>query len=351
MERFLHVYIINIEITIKITERKILSTSNMIIENGYQTAQSYHCLIGCIENYMNYYKLPICGTDLFFLGNGFEYQYPKNENSFSLYSTNNFLEKLSFFGIICTKITLDNHSIPAKEQLIKFVLDELPIILQINTQKIHYDRIFSNSHSVFHSVNLIGYDIQKDSFCISDSFIPAFDPKSKQIWINVAEILDMLEPQKEILMLQFTKTPPNIPRYTLYQICKQISSYLYTSSDSKINYGKYAIRKYIFDIKEMLFQDFSVSIVTEMNYQLRVNGFFMGREFLCDFLKNNNYYSLADELLKVIHLWKSSCLFLTKYVISKEQKKVTEMLDSINLLCEKEELLLEKILQSLQQKI
>lgn len=320
----------------------------MVINKGYKTYGSYHCLIGCVQNYCIYYGIPVTGEDIFFYGKGYEIKYElKEDNSFTLKLPINYMQVFNEFGILCKSSKVQQTGDDLKQILIGLVEAESALIIKMNSKKINYDIIFARNRSTFHFINLVGYDSINDKFCVSDSFIPAYEPFHKQLWIEAKEFLDMWDDNTEILLLDCSKEIPRVPLDIRHTIIQQLENYLCGRVEKNMYYGKLAIRKLICDIEALLVKNWDIDLIKEINFQLRVKGFFMGREYLCSYLEKNGYNDLANALWEIVNKWKKICLILTKCVMTKKEDKLHEILSEAVSLCDAEEQLLLQIIYKL----
>lgn len=318
----------------------------MIVYKGYKISGSYHCLIGCLENYLTYYNIPIAGVDLFFLSKGYEIKYELKENNrFVLEVPHDYMSVLDRFGIHYKSIVLSQTGDSLKKYIIDLIEAESAVILKTDSERINYNTVFARNKNTVHFFNVIGYDYNTDRFCISDSFIPAYIPFYKQLWIETSDLLHMWEGRKELLILEVQKYVFGEKPNTRQAVISQLKYYLEGSTDGSKFYGKTAIKKFLNDVEKLLMQNLSLEIITEMNFQLRVNGFLMGREYLCVFLQENRHNRLADCVLQLLEKWKKISFSLVKYVMTKNYERLRWIFKEANELCASEENLFAEILQ------
>lgn len=309
----------------------------MILDNGYETHTSYHCLIGCVENYCIYKRIPITGADVFFYIKGFMLKYKKEGNGYKLYSYLDYINGLPELGINFSREVIKGNNSEVKNKLLSLVENEQMIMLKMDTSKIQYDIIFSRNEQTFHSFNVIAYDYDNDSFCISDSFIPAYDPFSKQLWISSEELLKAWENCRELWTVKFIDEINSENIKTNDKIIEQLEWYLEGGNIDDIYLGFSSIRKLISDFEKRILDGWNIQNVIDYNFQLRVNGFFMGREYLALFLDQISEYKAETELNEIINYWKKIGMSLTKCVMRKNEEKLFQRIGEMNSLCDAEE--------------
>lgn len=322
----------------------------MILDKGYETHPSYHCLIGCVENYCIYKSIPITGADIFFYIEGFMLKYKKEDNGYNLYSYLDYKNGLPELGIDFPHEVIEGDNSVVRNKLISLVENEQMIMLKMDTSKIQYDIIFSRNEQTFHSFNVIAYDHDTDSFCISDSFIPAYEPFSKQLWISSEELLKAWENCRELWTVKFIDEIDCENIKTINKIIEQLEWYLKGGNIDDTYLGFSSVRKLISDFEKKILDGWNIQNVIDYNFQLRVNGFFMGREYLASFLDQISEYDASAELNEIIDHWKKIGMSLTKCVMRKNEEKLSQRIGEMNLLCDAEELFLKKLLRILKGK-
>lgn len=321
----------------------------MIVYNGYETHTSYNCMLGCIENYLKYYGVNVSDTDLFFACDGFELHYDnKEDEEDNLYIRNDYVSVLSEMGISCRWDYVKNKKEELKDILICLVKRETPIIISLDTGKLTYESVFVRNKPTDHCFNLIGYDLDKDMFCISDSFIPANIPYSKQLWLDAAEIIEAWNENRQIMILSGFNKCIDYEVDIQKSVQNQLIKYM-TGKKTKDSYeGKDAIKEYIKDMKKKIHRDNMVPSVIEMNYQLRVKGFYTAREYLLSFYKSYGYKTEEEKMMELLEEWKKSGLIMIKNAFSGKCDFISTKLDYFLSLCECEEKLFAKTIDKLE---
>ncbi|MBO4863994.1 MAG: hypothetical protein J5517_06495 [Eubacterium sp.] len=324
----------------------------MILDKGYQTHTSYHCLIGCVENYCIYKSIPVTGADIFFYIKGFMLKYKKREDDgFNLFSYLDYINGLPELGIDFPHEIIGGNNSEVKNKLISLVENEQMIMLKMDTSKIQYDIIFSRNEQTFHSFNVIAYDYENDSFCISDSFIPAYEPFSKQLWISSEELLNAWENCRELWTVRFNNEINYMDLFTKDKIIEQLEWYLKGGMNEEYCFGLSSIRKLILDFEKSILDGWDIQRVIDLNFQLRVNGFYMGREYLASFLNQITEEELFNELMEIINHWKRIGMSLTKCVMRKKEDKFIQRIQEMNSLCDAEEQVFKKIIRILKENV
>jgi hypothetical protein len=273
----------------------------------------------------------------------------KNNSKSELFAYLDYRNGLPQLGIGFAHGVMYGNNSEVKKKLISIIEDEQMLLLKVDTSKIHYDIVFSRNEQTFHSFNVIAYDCENDSFCISDSFIPAYEPFSKQLWITADELIMAWDNCREYGVVTFCDDRSSIVINTNEKVIKQLEWYLNGGHEDNVYYGCTAIRQLIVDFKKGVLDEWNIQNVIDFNFQLRVNGFYMGREYLNAYIDKLSDKHLSIELLEIINHWKKNNMALTKCVMRKKEDRFIQIIDEMNVLCDAEESIFRRIKESIKE--
>ena len=327
----------------------------MICYKEYHTIQGYECLSACITNYFNYLGLLVSGSDIFFVGGGFVITYEKKKKSSigaKLYESNfMFLKNMS--------IPFQHTNLEESKDVMKFlrksIEDEHFIAIKVSSECLEHNRVFKQTESSPHYLNILGYDDSTNNVFISDGYVPTFNPTVFEGWVDTNGIIEawrrMDYEYVKLDLADIKISADEMHRIAIMNMKFGIQQYLNKSKQrlSSKFFGKEAITKLFEDI--LLMFDMQIDLKTvalDINYQLKIYGFITSKRFILQkliILKMNECY--LEQYSKIIDKWNQICNLLVKAGISRNKKSFELTLEKVNESINEEEKVLYEILNDL----
>lgn len=162
--------------------------NKMIYQNGYVTGRGHHCLLTCVANYLQYYKIGLDEVDMFFRCNGYKIE---NDKDGGLTYGITLLNQIDSIGVPYSFCSFSEKE-EAYEGLLSLVRKEEAVILFWDAGSLKYNSAFSHAENVNHCVNVIGAD-ENGQIYISDGFIAGFKGSCFEGFVAFEDILPAWE--------------------------------------------------------------------------------------------------------------------------------------------------------------
>jgi hypothetical protein len=331
----------------------------MIYEEGYQTIQGYECLNSCISNYLNFANIPISGSDIFFLGNGFATDYRKRNGEKQL-RTKVYEANYTFLDKFYIPYTHDYfYGKDREKDFLKQQMEEKGYIsLRVVSRDMTYHPLFKQAQNAPHFINVIGYNEKTSQFYISDGSIPAYQPDKFEGWVDEEEVLDgWFGANLEYVILHLDESWnkelswKGLSRIaTELAICDYLEFKKSRGIFSKTAYGRRAVKELFIDVARKFessgdgFREYAL----RLNYQWKVYGFLSARRYL---LQKMEEIGISETLTKpygeVITEWSNIGLALIKLSVAKKAGLMEKTIEKAEATSEKENSLLARLLETI----
>ncbi|RDU22380.1 BtrH N-terminal domain-containing protein [Anaerosacchariphilus polymeriproducens] len=304
----------------------------MIFENEYRTMQNYECLSSCISNYLIFNKHLIKGSDIIFLGDGFKITYNNDTKTINsnMYSANT--KFLNNYNIQYEDGQLEERS-SAIQFLEHAVKKNERLILKVSTLNLNYNRVFNQTDDSPHYINVIG--LEGNEVRISDGCVPTIVPSKFEGLVLLDDIINSWEEKHYkylVIRDDYIKLENiNIKNIVNVKVQEGISSYLRGGSENNFYYGYDAIKRCISNLYELIKNDNFYVYILELNYELRVYGFFTLKNILLDKMKDSGIsQNLCFAYEEIIKRWNYILMLLVKLGVSKNIFLLDKLKNKIN---------------------
>jgi len=294
--------------------------------------------------------LPITGGEICFLGGGYELL-AKEEIGMVSNLYNSYFSTLEYIGVSyksCKKIDSKPFD------FIKAQIDSGNILcMNVSTKYLEYSLIFQQSAAESpHFINVIGYNEAEEKIKISDGFIPTLKPSLYEGWANCSSVLTAWK-NRDFEHILFDRKEQMIDwdkcrAIEILNLKKSIFYYLYPQKESQNNdsYGEMAIKKSLYGLLADL--DDRKEKILDLNYKLRINGFFSIKRFTLQALEamevNSDLCKLYND---IISEWNNMSLPLIKASISNNLQFLNDVVHKGFEIIEKERKVLCELLTSI----
>lgn len=327
------------------TEIWIKGGNNLIFEKGYQTKQSYNCLLSCIGNYFNYAGYMITGSDIYF-------SCPISRlQTFSRNNHRIFLDLEGTVEDICTKygihFRISQCATDEMEHILdKCILNEKMIGIFLSVTGLLYSKSFSQGDAI-HCINVIGQ--KDDKYYVSDGYVPSYPLSVFQGWIDKKQLITAWERVNgvyfmlEVSFIQLNieeiikKSKENFKQY----ICGQLG-------ENKIeNCGSVnmEVLKVLRTIMEVYPSDENVcEQLLQLNHDIKVEGFLSQKQFVLDYCqKYCGDVEICGQYSALIGGWYRVCAFMMKITFSINRERLCILFKKVKELVWEEQSILMKI--------
>lgn len=327
----------------------------MLCEKGYKTILGYECLNACLSGYLYNRGIKIDSSDIFFLGDGFLIEYDKKNK---LLKANVHHSNYSFLKKYDISYTMGIHDTQNEAScfLEKCILKENQIIIRVTSNALKYNRIYNQSTGSPHCINILGRT--KDSFFISDGYVPMYNPAAYSGWVPKDEIFEAWKKEEYfyiILSDDFRALArEDIISAAKVKIWEGIEKYLScvpalpVSNDNV--YGVNGLICFLDDLTERAeaTNDFR-KLMLDINYDLKLYGFISYRQMLYNELcKIYNEHHMINEYKTIVEKWKSWSLLLVKTGVSNRKDNLQSFISETKEIVKRENYILKTIQDLLQ---
>ncbi len=300
----------------------------MIYENGYKTKIGSHCLLTCINNYLNYKNIEIDETALFLKVKG--YNIKKCNDGKIRYSVTLY-DHMNEVGVPY-EFFRESSRETAWKKLRELIMDEKLVILFLNASRLKYNSAFKYADDIGHCLNAIGFDDQ-DRVYVSDGYIAGFKGVAFEDWIEAEPLLNAWEDagfSYVLLNLDGIEKKDFLITEQMIVDCAvelqknnlAVEEEILTSIDS--------LKKYT-DKKELELK------VLEINKHIRVDGLIFTRSYMAkaieDYVQDKQ---LSVEYSNLCKEWNIISCILIKLVFDNSAERIDEIRDKIRAVFAKE---------------
>ena len=303
--------------------------------------QSYECLNAGLTNFLRIWGSKVAPEEIFFIGNGFCFRV-ENRKGFKRLVSDAY--KSSFYYMDKMKIRyihkfLEDISNPG-QFVIDAILNRHFISLKIRSDYLTYNKVFMQTVAN-HYIDVIDYNEERNQLYIVDGNVPTMIPSSYAGWVDMDTIIEGWKWTNYEYIEFFCPEhlPETLDTQFVSAIIDQLNGYLLKNS---VETGANAIVLLFEQISELQGDELAKT-AKEINYQLRVDGFFASREYLLNGLtRYDGFDELIQEEENILQKWNLVCMMCIKVSISKKPEEITKLIHFVrslvkmekNVLCE-----------------
>lgn len=279
----------------------------MISNKNYMPVLSYECLNASVIGYLKYYGLEILPSDIFFSGDGLNYEISV-ENDVSVISTDMYGSNFRFldkYGISYKKDIFAAND--AEDVLKQCVRNEIAVSIPVRSDFLKHSRVFSQTENSTHYLNIIG--MQGNDFIIADGYVPE---QNAAVFIGPMGIYDLLNAWRErgYAYLIIDKPPAitcNIHSDAVISRNKSLDQIFELRMDIAV------FKDMIEEFKKHFESDCTASVAENVNYRLKIYGWISSKHYMYESLAADNTDSdISRQYGELINRWKLNCLLLLK---------------------------------------
>lgn len=295
----------------------------------YTTKQGKHCVTGSLRNIFSFMNIELNEFELFFLGEGFNIFYDKNEEGTGYLETQFNIESLRDNCGVEFEFTANTDF----DTLEFNIRNNRPVIVQVNSAFLDYHPIFMSNKGRKHFIVAYGFDKDDSKFYISDSYILNNSYPTSYSGIINMEILRKAANACGNICYQIKKVAYRENTEVEWQkiIKKNLLRYLNCKPrDYHLPVGIFAMEQFYSNIclkLETLDDHLLLSYFRDVVYALKVLGFVTGRQFFKQILLKYNVCTPNDKIVNRINAinknWSNLCLLFIKNALAKDRTRLS----------------------------
>ncbi len=331
-----------------------MNTGTIFAErNPYYTYRGIECLNSCIYNFLINDNQPITQSDIFFSGGGFDISYSRR-NIYHIKSKQND-SNVQFIKTYIKESVIDNvletYDGEMRTFLEKKAVSGHPLILNVSSSNLPYNKLFDRNHVVTHFINIIGIDMDNNMIKISDGCAPVTGGGCFEDWIDLDIVTDNWQWMNgRYIELNYENIDIQKIKDRAYEnMIKGIKKYLHKDKarfKTNIN-GHQAVLKLFEDIRTMLqhHPQNSLQVIRNINQQLRMEGYIGSKRYLLEKFKEiGGKEELTASYERLIGEYDMICLKALKSVIKKKPEEIDNLIMQINRSVQEENEILREVI-------
>lgn len=287
--------------------------------------QSFECLNASLVNFLRIWGCKVAPEEIFFCGNGFSFRI-ENRHGFKHLVSDVYISSFRYMDKM--KISYNHEFLKDTSKTKQFVCEAIMnkrfLALKVRSDYLTYNKVFKQTVAN-HYIDIIEYNKETNELFVVDGDVPTMKPSSYAGWVDMDTIVDGWE-KTNYEYIEFFP-PEHLPEVIDTQfisvIISQLNNYLLENSD---DIGADTVLLLFEQITELRGDELA-KVTKEINYQLRVDGFFASREYLLNCLTR---YDGFDELIQteksILQKWNLVCMLCIKISISRKLEEITKLI-------------------------
>lgn len=315
-------------------------------EMNCNVVQSFECLNASLANVLRMWRYTITPSEIFFLGKGFDFKIVNRQDIKQLES-DVYISSFRYMdgmGIRYIHKFLKDES-KAKQFVQSVISDRRFVALKIRSDYLTYNMVFKQTIAK-HYINVIGYNEERNELYILDGDVPTMITSSYMGWVNMDTIIEGWKKTNcEYIEFFYTDCLVKMTDAQLASvIIEQLNNYMTEKSEEK---GVSAIGA-LFEQLDKKKANELTRVTRDINYQIRVDGFWASREFLLNSLSEfGGYDELIQDETIILKKWNSLCMMCIKVGISKRADEIARVTALVQNLLEEEKTVLCRVIDKL----
>lgn len=319
----------------------------MILDDFELYMAKYHCGYAMFHNVLTHFGLNVSETDVYFLSNGFSYEYISDGTCYLGYHSmkneiehikQNVTDKVEFYSQVNKDLLLNS--------ILKGVASKSLSVLFVNSSCLDYHniKIIRNPN---HVVTVYGVDLERNLAYIGDGFI-VDDKGQLSVYKGTMELNKLIENTIEFAIFHNIDKKTISRKEMFHCVNYNISKFYNCNNSEGIYRGKASLIKYLEDLEHLvlfnnpLFNQLYENIAATIKW-IRFGptlNYFATLFSENEELRINNYIQLLEEIQEMNLEWERISFNIIKIGVSGKNEKIHKLLDKCKVLIERQETVL-----------